>query len=103
MPTITPPTSPRLSCRHCSAANPALKIRQDIRRQSRRLACGFVEQHRYRLRRCNAFAFGEHHLIEGDGSPAELDDAKSHFDRTGPAQFGAEMHVEPEIGRASCR
>src|SRR2546429_4123596 len=91
MQTSAPPTSACASSRYCSATNPALKIRQDIRRQWLRLPRRFVEQHRYRLRRSHACALGEHHLIEGDGSPAELHDAKSHFDRAGPAQFGAEM------------
>ena len=42
----------------------------------------------------DAFAFREHHLVEGHGGAAELGDAEPHFDAAGPAQLGAEMDVE---------
>src|SRR5438045_5153906 len=76
-----------------ASANPALKISNDLFGQRFRLARGFIEQHGDRLRRGYALAFGKYHLVEGDGGAADFHQPKPHFDRDGPEQLGAEMHV----------
>src|ERR1700736_6048613 len=62
-----------------AAPDPALEIRSYLGGHRRRLAGGFVDQHIDRLRRRDAFAFAEYHLLEGDRGAAELHDAEPEF------------------------
>src|SRR4051794_37900379 len=86
-----------------AAAQPGLKILDDLRRERRGLACRLVDQNSHGLRRGDACVFRKYHLVEGHRGPAELDEPETHFDFARPAQFSAEMDIQPHHDPSKAR